>query len=485
MPKGDDEILLGTPIAASDERRSKDDDDDGDGEPTLKPRDTADPRGDLNPGGLEPEVGDPRLATPEGMAVDTGLTGLTDLQGNALPTGADHDGIGGDDILGGRLGANSPVDAQRNPLGTSGGDTGGKPGGPPGQGGSGSAMPGMRNRDLYGNEDDLDHHDKPDETPPPPPHEPDSPEPPAPPIVDDDGYPIPPPPPDLPPLPDSPDLGPDDMTDPDAGGGGEVSGGGRLSPGTIDGGDIDFVEGYGGGPRVEGGTPPPPPGDPVGDPDDGTSGVDSTTGSGPTRAPGSDVSRPVNPRDGLGGTPPPGGGNGPGGGPGGDDIGLTGVSSAATAAVGAPGAPDLTTVGSGGGPGIQSTIASGGDDGPGEGDDDPPPDDTDLVSGIRDDSIRPLDDVLGTTARSAPAQRAGTPDVGPADTGTAAVDHFATSFLADAAPVAPDLVAAGLASDLGADPRPAVEEPASVVQLDPGGADLLEGSLPDDDGLDA
>jgi len=175
------------------------------------------------------------------------------------------------------------------------------------------------------------------------------------------------------------------------------------------------------------------------------------------------------------GGPPPSGGDG--------DTGLAGASSAATAAD-APGAPGFSAVGPGAGDGIQSTVVRGDDgDGDGDGDDDPPGDDPEFVSGVRDTSISAAGDadILGRAPASAPPPTEARPQ--PAEPAEA-VEAFATSYLHETSLPAPDLVASGLASDLGADLRPDIDEPAFVTQLDPGGADLLEGSLPDDDGLD-
>lgn len=79
-------------------------------DPVLVP----DPRGD--PGGPipEPETLDPRAAIPEGMTVDTALVGMTNIDGTSISFGTDHDGIGDDSILEGRLGANSPRDVTRD-----------------------------------------------------------------------------------------------------------------------------------------------------------------------------------------------------------------------------------------------------------------------------------------------------------------------------------------------------------------------------------
>jgi hypothetical protein len=87
---------------------------------------------------------------------------------------------------------------------------------------------------------------------------------------------------------------------------------------------------------------------------------------------------------------------------------------------------------------------------------------SDAVAGLRDPSIRPV------------------------ESGEVAVDAFAASYLEDdAAPdLDADLVDAGLAADLGSDLSPVGDDFAPVALIDPGGTDLLEGSLPDDDGID-
>ena len=195
-------------------------------------------------------------------------------------------------------------------------------------------MPGMRNRDLYGNEDDLFNHDKPDETPPPPGPDPGPPEPPPPPAPEpwQDERPFRRRP--IPPAPGLSGPGPRRHDRPRRRWWGRGLGRGpaqsrhhrrwrhrfrrRVRRRTAGRGRHPAAPARGSrrrsGRRYE-----------------RRGLVDRLRAD---ACPGSDVSRPVNPRDGLGGTPPPGGGNGPGGGQGGDDVGLTGVSSAATAAVG-------------------------------------------------------------------------------------------------------------------------------------------------------
>ncbi len=124
-------------------------------------------------------------------------------------------------------------------------------------------------------------------------------------------------------------------------------------------------------------------------------------------------------------------------------------------------APGISSIGSGGGSGIQST-ATGSDEV------------MDLVAGIRDPSVRPVND-MG-------AQR------GAPDAGAAAVDTFATEYLRDAsldAP-APDFVAAGLTADLGADLVPVPDDFDSRSQDDLGAESPDEfATLGRDDDLDA
>ena len=219
----DDEILMGDPVALT-----TDSDSDGDGVGDMQerlegtdPRDASDhlvldpklnpgagdPRGDLDPATLEREVGfDPTALMPEGMSVESGLAGLKNVDGSDLSTGTNRYGIGEDDILDGRLGANSPRDVQRDPLASAKGTESGS--GPPPGAALGSRAP---NWDLVGA--DPEEFEIPAElnTPAPPiPFPPDAPPeeeripPPAPPPGDE---PIPEPkPPDPGPLTDRPRL---------------------------------------------------------------------------------------------------------------------------------------------------------------------------------------------------------------------------------------------------------------------------------------
>ena len=132
--------------------------------PTLKP--DGDPRADLDlAASLEREVGfDSTTLIPDGMSVVSGLSGLTILDGSALPTGSnqlaaalgDAGSTGpGSAILEGQLGANSPLGMQRDPLATALGDAGltGPGSGPP----TGADLGlGARNWGLVGNDDDFD-----------------------------------------------------------------------------------------------------------------------------------------------------------------------------------------------------------------------------------------------------------------------------------------------------------------------------------------
>ena len=489
MARDDDDILLGDPVAAA--RASHDSDGDGvsdlqerlegtdpddasdhlQRDPTIAPREDGDPRGDLDRASLEREtVFDPIALIPEGMSVDTGLTGLKNLDGSDLPTGPDHDGLGEDALLEGRIGANSPLDMERDPLAANGG----APSGTQPSGGHGGAPPedadlsfNAPNPDLYGGyANDVAHaagtlardavnyvkdvaatpgrlydnfvqsYTEPLETPEPP-------------AADPPGPPPPPPPPA--PWQDGGTKSTDPDADPAAGTatGEDVA---RLV--AVGRGDTDFVEGYGGGPEIEDDAPPVRYGDLVTDPGEESGGTGATTTDALSGAPDAPVINTINPDSGI--VRPPTGGSPPGG-DGGDNTGLTGESNPATAVVADdPGAPGMTEVGSGGGSGIQSTVA---------------------------DSA---DDVLGTPPPvDIPADAPPPAEV--ADPGASAVDAFATKYLEDASLTAPDLVADGLSADLGADPAPVVDDVVidDVALLDPDGADLLEGSIPEADDLDA
>ena len=112
------------------------------------------------------------------------------------------------------------------------------------------------------------------------------------------------------------------MTDPDAGGGTVAPPEAELARAiAVRGGATDFVEGYGGGPQIEGDAPPKRPGDLVTDPgpeDPGT--VDVSTGTGTVTPPGQEISKTINPKDGLGSERPPSPGPGAGGGGAGNPI---------------------------------------------------------------------------------------------------------------------------------------------------------------------
>ena len=326
MPEGD-EILMGATVV-----RSSDSDGDGvsDAQERLEGTDPGDASDHLRlDPTLNPDVADPRVTLeretafdptanmPEGMSVESGLKGLTNLDGTSLSTGTDRLGVGADSLLAGRLGANSPLDMLKD-LGGGSGQTG--TGGPAGAG-LGSRGP---NWDLLSGAGDTQPDEfelpgaiKPSETPPPPMSDP----PPPPPEAERE----PPPPPKPDGVDPDPDPGPTPLqTDPDAAGSVGVGGGGGV-PLDIDGPRV--VEGYGGAPQIEGDAPPVRYIDLVTDGGDksvdaGTAGV----GRGPSDAP---VVHTINPDSGVTQPPivdPPGGGGG-----GGDDFGLYGSSSAATA----------------------------------------------------------------------------------------------------------------------------------------------------------
>ena len=195
------------------------------------------------------------------------------------------------------------------------------------------------------------------------------------------------------------------------------------------------------------------------DPGDESSDVDTTSGA-PRGRPDDPVVHTVNPDSGI--VRPPPGGPPPGGGGGGGDVGLFGDSDPATAApADAGGAPGISLAGSGEGGGIQSVA--------------PSAQSPDAISGLRDPSIKPVSTVEIGDARRAP------------DAGTIAVDKFATEYLEDASldAAAPDLAAAGLASDLGGDPAAHVNEYESPVLEDPAAESHDEFDTVDrDDGFD-
>ena len=400
-------------------------DDDTEEEPSdIRMPPDGDPRGDLDRPGFDRETSfDPTAGMPAGMSVDGGLAGLTDLAGNALGGGANRHGVGD----------NSPFAVDRDPLADVLG-TGGSAG-PSGGPDLGFRAP---NSDLVSSDDDSEFDLPTEYSPPPPPLA----EPPDAPTEGDRNPPEPPAPDGEEPPPEpKPEVDPQVMTDPDAAGGGGVSADEMARAIAVQGGDSTPVRGQGG--HIEADAPPSRPRDLV--TDGGDESFDLGTTGTMTGAPDAPVINTINPD--LGVNQPPTSGGPPSGGGGGDDIGLVGSSSAATAADSmAPPAPGISPVGAGTGPSGIATIASG-DDGPGEGGDDPPPDDdANVVFGGREHG--------------------------------AAVDEFATSFLTDAMPLAADLT-----GDLSG-VRHDVDEPP-FEQLDPAGAELLEGSLPGpDDGFD-
>ena len=156
--------------------------------------------------------------------------------------------------------------------------------------------------------------------------------------------------------------------DPDADGGGGAPTEDDLARAiAVHGADTDFVEGH--GTHIDGSTPPKRAIDLVTDGGDEDPGAgDSTTTVTP---PGQQISRPVNPQDGLPGSAPPGSGTGGGavrsggGGGGGDGDGLHGGSAAATAATAdtPSSSSGVINIGSGSsGGGIQTTTNGADDD---------------------------------------------------------------------------------------------------------------------------
>ncbi len=121
----------------------------------------------------------------------------------------------------------------------------------------------------------------------------------------------------------------------------------------VQGGDTDFVPGA--GTQIDESRPPKRPGDLVTDPGDEDPGAGESGGT--VAPPGSEISKPVNPNDGLlGGGLPAGWGNGSGGSGGGDtgdNTGRDGFSSAATAASNTD-TSGVTNIGDGSTGGIQS-----------------------------------------------------------------------------------------------------------------------------------
>jgi hypothetical protein len=119
-------------------------------------------------------------------------------------------------------------------------------------------------------------------------------------------------------------------------------------------GVTDFVEGYGGGAQIEGDAPPTSPRDLVTDPGDEDPGAVGDS-FGTITAPGGEISKPVNPMDGIGpvrdpspGAPIGGGGGEP------DPHQLEGISSAATAAESSSTDSGISAVGGDAGDGIHS-----------------------------------------------------------------------------------------------------------------------------------
>ena len=310
-------------------------------DPTLTPN-AGDPRADVEHPNLEREtVFDPTALMPEGMSVESGLKDLKNIDGSDLSTGTNHFGVGDDDILDDRPGTDSPRDMQRDPgstIGTAGGgvaDGGGISSGhgsrPPGQAPSGSADPG-NNPDLVAGKQSggvtltigepkrvggdvtitVGEAKRVEPTPPPEP---------------------------VPPEPKKTSTDPD--ADPGASGV-NVSGEELSRIVTKQGGDTDFVEGYGGGPQIEGDAPPVRYRDLVTDGGDDSGETDITTGA-PRGKPDAPVVHTISPDMGIDrpptGGPPPGG---DGDGDGDDDFGLASGSSAATAASADVGTPDIS-----------------------------------------------------------------------------------------------------------------------------------------------
>ncbi len=174
----------------------------------------------------------------------------------------------------------------------------------------------------------------------------------------DGDKPVPKPPPKKPVVPGGPD---DYLTNPDAdtGGGGVVTEDQIERAIVLQGTDTDFVPGA--GTQIDVDSPPRRPGDLVTDPGDEDPGAGADA-DGTVTPPDQQISRPVNPNDGLpGGIRAPGwspdGGGGSGGGDGADNTGRDGSSSAATAATNTA-APDagsgVVNIGTGSTGGIQS-----------------------------------------------------------------------------------------------------------------------------------
>jgi hypothetical protein len=229
----------------------------------------------------------------------------------------------------------------------------------------------------------------------------------------------------------------------------------------VAGGATDFVEGYGGGPQIEGDAPPKRAIDLVtdggaDDPTEGTVGTDGTV-----RPPGQEISHPLNPQeDLLGGLSPTAGpGGNTGGGDGADNSGRVGVSNAATATDATDATPTatgsdsgVTNIGVGSSGGGINTVVGSGDDVTGAG-----PDDSGRASQSSammagdDDDLEELD-----------VQRADKALAGP---GTQTEDEVyigATSAPVDPTGVGADAGSMGTAS---ADPSEAVASPSEAPPM--------------------
>ncbi len=296
--------------------------------PVVRP-DTHDPRGDLERASLEREVIiDVAANNPTAISLEQSLP--TGLDGQSLTTARHYGNADADQFMGGRVDENSPLNMERNPLGS--GQAG--PGTQHGAGGLGTAPPlgavlGSRapNINLVGA--DLPEYEEPDDgggiiewvkdlfTPEPawpgpgmkefvPPTEP------APEHV---------------PLP--PQRGPKmGSVDPDAGGGGD----GDIERAVLlAGADTDPIRGDG-APQIEDGAPPPLARDLVTDRNPDGDGTEIDTSTAVATPPGGFFTDGVNPDAdfGTGLAPSPGGAGGGGGGQGGD--GRQSASYSATAA---------------------------------------------------------------------------------------------------------------------------------------------------------
>lgn len=268
-------------------------------------------------------VTDLLACAPGGHSIEQTL-GLG-LDGAAIDTAPDHDGVGDDDLLAGRS-IDSPLAMARDGLF---GDTGAASTGAPPDTSTGSADP-TNNMDLVAGTDGGTTAQKVWDYiwgPPPPP--------PPPPVRPEGQTPIPKQPTEVP-----KNFNPSGgyMTNPDADTGGT---GGTATDADIEraiakqgGGDTRVVEGSTRGPVITGDSPTTRPIDLVRDPvdDDQGSGSVKVTGSDPGHLPQDEIIHTVNPGDGL--LPPaleprPGPGGEPGAG--GDVLGMGSESSAATA----------------------------------------------------------------------------------------------------------------------------------------------------------